>query len=44
MPWRRPGDVNANLWTGIGLVVFAVAFVVWARLRPVVVASSPDAR
>ncbi|MFD2081256.1 hypothetical protein SAMN05421678_10458 [Actinopolymorpha cephalotaxi] len=35
----KTGDVNANLWAGIGMVVFAAAFVVWARLRPVVVTS-----
>ncbi|MGW0229345.1 hypothetical protein ACWDWO_13595 [Actinopolymorpha singaporensis] len=35
----KTGDVNANLWAGIGMVVFAAAFVIWARLRPVVVAS-----
>jgi hypothetical protein len=26
-----------NLWTGIGLVVAAVFFAVWSRLRPIVV-------
>jgi hypothetical protein len=34
---EKTGGVNANLWTGIGLVVVALAFGVWARLRPVVV-------
>jgi hypothetical protein len=38
---RKTGDVNANLWTGIVMALVAVAFVVWARLRPVVV--DPDA-
>jgi uncharacterized membrane protein len=33
----KTGDVNANLWAGIGMLVFALAFVLWARLRPVVV-------
>jgi membrane-bound ClpP family serine protease len=33
----KTGDVNANLWSGIVMVVVAVAFLVWARLRPVVV-------
>jgi hypothetical protein len=30
--------VNINLWAGLGMVVVALAFVVWARLRPIVVA------
>ncbi|PKW19755.1 hypothetical protein [Saccharopolyspora spinosa] len=29
--------VNINLWAGIGMIVFAVVFVAWARLRPIVV-------
>lgn len=31
------GGVNANLWAGIALLVVGVAFLVWARLRPVIV-------
>jgi hypothetical protein len=34
---EKTGDVNANLWAGLAMVVFALAFVAWARLRPVVV-------
>ena len=34
---EKTGDFNANLWVGIGLVVFAAAFALWSRLRPVVV-------
>jgi hypothetical protein len=33
----KTGDVNANLWAGIVMVVVAIAFAVWVRLRPVVV-------
>ena len=33
----KTGDVNANLWAGLMMIVFAVAFALWARLRPVVV-------
>ena len=33
----KTGDVNANLWAGIVLLVIAAIFLVWARLRPVVV-------
>lgn len=31
---ERTGGIDANLWTGIGLVVTAVLFAVWARVRP----------
>jgi hypothetical protein len=34
---QRTGGVNANLWAGLVMVVFAIAFAVWSRLRPVVV-------
>jgi hypothetical protein len=33
----KTGGVDANLWAGIAMVVVAVAFVVWVRLRPIVV-------
>jgi hypothetical protein len=33
----KTGDVNANLWAGIVMMVVAVAFALWLRLRPVVV-------
>jgi hypothetical protein len=38
----KTGDVNANLWTGLALVVVAVAFLGWARLRPIVVPAEFD--
>lgn len=31
----KTGGVNANLWAGAGMVVFAVAFLAWARLEPI---------
>ena len=31
------GDINANLWTGLALVVVAVAFFAWSRVKPTVV-------
>ena len=34
----KTGGVNANLWAGLGMVVFGIGFVLWSRLRPVVVA------
>ena len=33
----KAGGVNLNLWTGIGLLLASAAFLVWARLRPVLV-------
>jgi drug/metabolite transporter (DMT)-like permease len=33
----KTGDVNANLWAGIVLIVVSAIFLTWARLRPVVV-------
>jgi uncharacterized membrane protein (UPF0136 family) len=33
----KTGGVNANLWTGIVLVVASVLFLGWARWRPIVV-------
>ncbi|WP_107771999.1 hypothetical protein [Nocardioides sediminis] len=38
----KTGGVNANLWTGIGLLVVAVVFFGWARLRPIVVPQDVD--
>ena len=34
---NKTGDVNANLWAGIVLLVVSAIFLTWARLRPVVV-------
>ncbi len=34
--------LNINLWAGIGMIVVAACFVLWARLRPVVVAVKPE--
>ena len=33
----KTDGVNLNLWAGIVMVVVSVLFLVWARLRPVVV-------
>jgi hypothetical protein len=33
---------NVNLWAGLGLLAFAVAFGLWARLRPLVVRELTD--
>jgi hypothetical protein len=33
----KTGDWNANLWSGIVMIIIAVAFALWLVLRPVVV-------
>lgn len=38
----KADGLNINLWTGIGMVVLAALFAVWATLRPVIVPDAPD--
>ena len=38
---EKTGDVNANLWAGLVLLVVGVVFIAWARLRPVRVPDLP---
>lgn len=33
----KTGGINVNLWAGLGMLAVAVAFLIWARLRPVAV-------
>ena len=33
----KVSGVNANLWVGLGLLAFAIFFIGWAILRPIVV-------
>lgn len=33
----KTGGVNANLWSGLALLVVGAAFLSWARLRPILV-------
>jgi hypothetical protein len=33
----KASGVNANLWVGIGQLAFAIFFIAWAALRPIVV-------
>ena len=35
--YDKTGDVNANLWAGVVLLVVGVVFLLWGFLRPVVV-------
>ena len=39
---RKTGGVNANLWAGLAMLVFAAAFALWSRLRPIVVDPGAD--
>ena len=39
---KKTGGVNANLWVGIAMIVFAAAFALWTRLRPIVVEAASD--
>ena len=38
----KTGDVNADLWAGIAMVVVAAVFLVWSRVRPIIVESHPE--
>ncbi|MGO0603784.1 MAG: hypothetical protein ACTIIH_06035 [Brevibacterium sp.] len=39
---ERTGGVDANLWTGIGLIIAAAVFLIWARMRPLRIVETPD--
>jgi hypothetical protein len=39
---EKTGGVNANLWAGLALLVVGGGFILWARLRPVVVPENID--
>ncbi|MFJ9780510.1 hypothetical protein ACIRSS_13065 [Amycolatopsis sp. NPDC101161] len=38
----KAAGVNINLWAGIGMLVVAALFVIWARVRPLVVPAEPE--
>ena len=38
----RAAGTAINLWTGIGLLVVAVVFLVWARARPLGIENADD--
>ena len=40
----RADGMNVNLWAGAGMIVVALAFVIWARLRPIVVPPDEEER
>ena len=33
----KTGDVNANLWAGLAMALVGAGFMLWVRLRPIVV-------
>lgn len=39
---EKTGGVNANLWTGLALLLVAGVFVGWARWKPIVVPEQVD--
>jgi drug/metabolite transporter (DMT)-like permease len=39
---EKTGGIDANLWAGLGMLVFAAGFALWSRLRPVVVDPGAD--
>ena len=39
---RKTGGWNINLYAGIGMMIFAGIFLIWARTRPVVVRVRPE--
>ena len=38
----RADDLNINLWAGLGMLVVGVGFIIWARLKPIVVPADPE--
>jgi hypothetical protein len=39
----KAAGININLWGGLAMLVFAALFVLWARLRPIVVPAEKPA-
>lgn len=35
--YAKTGNINANLWAGLVLIVVSAFFIGWARIRPIVV-------
>jgi hypothetical protein len=34
VPHVKSGDIDINLWLGLGMLILGLFFLVWARLRP----------
>jgi drug/metabolite transporter (DMT)-like permease len=39
---EKAAGVNINLWAGIGMLVAAALFVIWAQVRPLVVPAETE--
>jgi hypothetical protein len=39
---EKTGGFNANLWVGLAMIVFALCFALWSRLRPIIVEVPPE--
>ncbi|MEU0794051.1 hypothetical protein ABZ342_28625 [Amycolatopsis sp. NPDC005961] len=39
---EKAAGVNINLWAGLGMLVVSAAFIIWARVRPLVVPAEPE--
>jgi drug/metabolite transporter (DMT)-like permease len=39
---EKAAGVNINLWAGIGMLVVTALFVIWAKVRPLVVPAEPE--
>jgi drug/metabolite transporter (DMT)-like permease len=40
---KKAADVNINLWAGLGMLVVSALFIIWAKVRPLVVPAEPEA-
>ena len=38
----KTDDFNINLWAGIGLIAAGIFFIVWVRVRPIIVPENPE--
>jgi hypothetical protein len=39
---QKAAGVNINLWAGLGMLVVSALFIIWARVRPLVVPAEPE--
>ncbi len=39
----KTGGFNANLWVGLGMLAVGIGFILWSRVRPIVVEVPKDA-
>ncbi|MFD8549505.1 hypothetical protein [Streptomyces sp. NPDC059649] len=41
---KKAQDININLWTGLGMLVLGLFFLVWLKLRPTVPPTAEELR